>query len=855
MHHVWLPFFALLTCRLPAGAGIPSSTPDGMARGQCTLQRARVSETDRAGILRTPASGDQTQLFSVDVFGETVSGGHAPMGTGPDVSSDSREGTMPLPWVSAALNQETGRQRRRNPRGLIRELLAQQRGPRRRQLGVQEPGDGGATTVPRDLEVGQAIRCPEGQRRTVLLEPGRHIPSRHPSIRAQHDDGSTESSAPLESLAVRGQLSLGLAKSPVQGREEDADVQLGTGLLGSGREHAGERHSMQDCSIVSDWLLAKHSQGSIRDLHLLWSGGWGGKDDRAGNDLPAKGSNKIRATGGLFVLIRIWGGPWEIKSCSLSCGGDPIQEGEGGRAGQGLGGCVLLCSLEAKCVVTRCSLGPIPMPHSPGGLLHATRETNLWYGVLCMGRSVTELRRSTVMGAEYAGVSVEARAAALVSRCSLNRNAFGLWVAQHGHVRLRLCMIVRCSGAPLFAQSEPESFPTASNAVGTVTRGCHVTVEHCLFDNVPWSGGSRPDSLNGEGNRLMLFRGDLGVWGRWPEPEEEEEEVASFARGTSDKQIKDNFAAFTTLPQYNDAGNRILVALASGAEMPPDGHVPIPGGQSWLPECALRTFNPDALPLMQDLQKSLHERDGEESRKIAAILRIVGVNQTEVYAHFDNIRANGSVALEAFGFQDFVNASGPLVSDSSDDAPESRLMLATNQIQQRASTRGSMTRGMRRELRNIEPSMTFALSLLSRSTWFHSSLQLLPPVVFSFALFGSNHSFALSVMLIGCILHRFRKVRPSVGSCKMALPGNRRARLRNPFHKLIQVNPGAVTHSPGQVDTLDQKSKRTANSQIHSADDILAPWACVALDSLLARHDLALLATARRLAPSPMQSF
>ena len=36
-----------------------------------------------------------------------------------------------------------------------------------------------------------------------------------------------------------------------------------------------------------------------------------------------------------------------------------------------------------------------------------------------------------------------------------------------------------------------------------------------------------------------------------------------------------------------------------------------------------------------------------------------------------------------------------------------------------------MTRGMRRELRNIEPSMTFALSLLSRSTWFHSSLQLL----------------------------------------------------------------------------------------------------------------------------------
>ena len=102
---------------------------------------------------------------------------------------------------------------------------------------------------------------------------------------------------------------------------------------------------------------------------------------------------------------------------------------------------------------------------------------------------------------------------------------------------------------------------------------------------------------------------------------------------------------------------------------------------------------------------------------------------------------------------------------------------------------------------------------------------------------------------------RFRKVRPSVGSCKMALPGNRRARLRNPFHKLIQVNPGAVTHSPGQVDTLDQKSERTANSQIHSADDILAPWACVALDSLLARHDLALLATARRLAPSPMQSF
>ena len=195
MHHVWLPFFALLTCRLPAGAGIPSSTPDGMARGQCTLQRARVSETDRAGILRTPASGDQTQLFSVDIFGETASGGHAPMGTGPDVSSDSREGTMPLPWVSAALNQETGRQRRRNPRGLIRELLAQQRGPRRRQLGVQElhPGDGGATTVPRDLEVGQAIRCPEGQRRTVLLEPGRHIPSRHPSIRAQHDDGSTES--------------------------------------------------------------------------------------------------------------------------------------------------------------------------------------------------------------------------------------------------------------------------------------------------------------------------------------------------------------------------------------------------------------------------------------------------------------------------------------------------------------------------------------------------------------------------------------------------------------------------------------------------------------------------------------
>ena len=174
--------------------------------------------------------------------------------------------------------------------------------------------------------------------------------------------------------------------------------------------------------------------------------------------------------------------------------------------------------------------------------------------------------------------------------------------------------------------------------------------------------------------------------------------------------------------------------------------------------------------------------------------------------------------------------------------------------------RGSMTRGMRRELRNIEPSMTFALSLLSRSTWLHSSLQLLPPAVFSFALFGSNYSFASSVMLIGCILHRFRKVRPSVGSCKMALPGkkkhaNRRARLRNPFHKLIQVNPGAVTHSPGQVDTLDQKSERTANSQIHSADDILAPWACVALDSLLARHDLALLATARRLAPSPMQSF
>ena len=96
----------------------------------------------------------------------------------------------------------------------------------------------------------------------------------------------------------------------------------------------------------------------------------------------------------------------------------------------------------------------------------------------------------------------------------------------------------------------------------------------------------------------------------------------------------------------------------------------------------------------------------------------------------------------------------------------------------------------------------------------------------------------------------------------MALTGkkkhaNHRTRPRNPSqaHKLLQVNSGAVTHSPGQVDTLDQKSERTANSLIHSADESLAPWTWVALHSLLARHDLALLATARRLAPSPMQSF
>jgi hypothetical protein len=48
-------------------------------------------------------------------------------------------------------------------------------------------------TAPRDLEVGLALRVQEGQTRSVMLLPGKHRPSPHPSIRDMNDHGTSSS--------------------------------------------------------------------------------------------------------------------------------------------------------------------------------------------------------------------------------------------------------------------------------------------------------------------------------------------------------------------------------------------------------------------------------------------------------------------------------------------------------------------------------------------------------------------------------------------------------------------------------------------------------------------------------------
>jgi hypothetical protein len=63
----------------------------------------------------------------------------------------------------------------------------------------------------------------------------------------------------------------------------------------------------------------------------------------------------------LVVLVRIWGGPWELDDCSLSCSGAEMGQGDVG------GGCVVVCSKESTCVIRRCSISPqvFPLFHSP----------------------------------------------------------------------------------------------------------------------------------------------------------------------------------------------------------------------------------------------------------------------------------------------------------------------------------------------------------------------------------------------------------------------------------------------------------------------------------------------------------
>jgi hypothetical protein len=133
------------------------------------------------------------------------------------------------------------------------------------------------------------------------------------------------------------------------------------------------------------------------------------------------------------------------------------------------------------------------------------RVGRLWYGLVCMGRSLVEVRHSEVRGAHNAGVCVAGRASALVSRSWFAENAFGVWVSEHGRVRVRHCSLVRCLMAPLLAENGAVSLPPAPNAAGDYTRGSHMTVEKNLFDNVPWSAGSAPASLDGEGNKLLVL--------------------------------------------------------------------------------------------------------------------------------------------------------------------------------------------------------------------------------------------------------------------------------------------------------------------------------------------------------------
>ena len=280
-------------------------------------------------------------------------------------------------------------------------------------------------TVPRDMEVGLALRCSHGQSRNVLLQTGVHTPSPHPSIRSlSADSSSCTRSTALEALAVRGALVVSTS---------------GKGGAGQGR-----------ATLLSDWFLAEESRGLLRGLSLVWSG----------RDLkPESGSSvggprcagrlaRDRGEGDLLmerllgstadwqaeicVLLRIWGGPWDFEDCSMSCGGGSSS------------GCVLFCSREAKSALVRCELQGLQTGEhrdistkegddGPGG----GGRGKLGYGVVCTGRSLSELRNCSIQGASDAALLTSGRAAALLSRCRLLDNSLGVWVLEHGYIRVR----------------------------------------------------------------------------------------------------------------------------------------------------------------------------------------------------------------------------------------------------------------------------------------------------------------------------------------------------------------------------------------------------------------------------------
>lgn len=279
-------------------------------------------------------------------------------------------------------------------------------------------------TVPRDLEVGSALRCGQAHSRNILLQAGVHTPSPHPSMRSLTADGSScTRSTTLEALAVRGTLSVSAS--------------------GRGRGNSGGDHA----TVLSDWLLAEESRGLLRDLALVWRGRSGrsgkGSGDRAGEDRGGSDVLAERLLGSaadwqaeLCVLMRVYGGPWELEDCVMSCGGV-------GPAGPK--GCVLLCSREAKSSLVRCKLQGTEEDDRPdlsaAGSGDGPRDCGghgaLGYGVVSLGRSLTELRSCSIVGASEAAVLVSGRAAALFSRGRLLDNAFGVWVCEHGYVRVR----------------------------------------------------------------------------------------------------------------------------------------------------------------------------------------------------------------------------------------------------------------------------------------------------------------------------------------------------------------------------------------------------------------------------------